>query len=285
MSHTIYHVHGIGEAALDGLRAEAERIREARKRLYIQPPKPLPEIEVPEQPELPTIRGCGLKWIGGDVVLVRTDEAGRSSTGSVGRYILESLRPEEILELTEQAEKIAAELEAAADARRAEIERIVEAALQDADPAIRALAERLSDEQRADQEREAWIRAHGSRRLKRMLEEGIEHRATYRDERIAMERPDWRYKLDVPGRAEEPRNPPEAAFDLLDEARETAPDARLVYWLAERDCEECESGYCTDHDDHYIRGYTCVASFLGLDIVFRIADDGTPPVPQGRGDD
>lgn len=289
MSHTIYHVHGIGEAALDGLHAAMARMTVARGRLMKQPPMPIPPIEVPEPPELPMIRGCGLAWLHPSrnatvVNLVATDEDGRTATGSVGRTILRMLSPAEILELTQQAERIADELEAAADAREAAIDRIVEAALQDADPAIRALAERMSAERRADAERVEWIRKYGSRRLQRMLEEGIEHTATYRDERLALERPEWRYVSQVRGRYEEPRNPPEAALDLLDEARKTAPDARLVYWMVERSCEDCAAGDCRDHDDRYVCGYTCMASFLDRDIVFRMADDGTPPVGTG-GDD
>lgn len=290
MSHTIYHVHGIGDAALDGLHAVMARMTVARGRMMKQPPMPIPPLEIPEPPELPMIRGCGLAWLGSSrnatvVNLVATDEDGRTATGSVGQTILRMLHPTEILELTQQAERIADDLEAAADAREAAIDRIVEAALQDADPAIRALAERMSAERRADAERVEWIRKYGSRRLQRMLEEGIEHTATYRDERLALERPEWRYSNDLPGRPDEPRNPPEEALDLLDEARKTVPDARLVYWMAERPCDDCEAGYCAAHDDRYVRGYTCEAWFLGRQIIYRVADDGTPPVPQGSGND
>lgn len=280
MSHTIYHAHGIGEAALDGLKAAKRRIEEARRRLYRQPPAPLPPIDVPPPPELPTIRGNGLNWFN-DVVahFVAADERGSIVVGSVDRHLLRELRPAEILDLTEKAEALAAELEASADAREAEIERVVEAALRDADPAIRALAERMSEEWKADQERVDWIREHGSPRLKRMLEEGIEHMATYRSERLALERPGWSFANDVRGDADEPRNPPKEAFDLLDEARAIAADAQLVYWVAERDCEGCRERYCPDHgEDYTVRGYTCVATFLGRKIVFRVTADGTPPL-------
>ena len=71
----------------------------------------------------------------------------------------------------------------------------------------------MSDE---DEKRE-WIEEHGSRRLRRCLAEGIECQAIYRDERIALELPGWEYGA-VLG-AQEARNPPEEALDLLDAAR------------------------------------------------------------------
>ena len=77
-----------------------------------------------------------------------------------------------------------------------------------------------------------WIRLHGSIRLKRCVTENIECTAAFRDEWLARELPGWEWIADldvVGGESKEPRNPPEEAFELLDRAREMAPDAALVY--------------------------------------------------------
>lgn len=139
-------------------------------------------------------------------------------------------------------------------------------------------AERLKAEREKAEaaEREAWIREYGSPRLRRLLEEGIEHGTVYRDERLALERPDWSYNDKVITR--EPRNAPMAALELLDEARKTVPDARLVYWVTTLPCGCEEDCYCEAKE---VRGYTCEADFLGRKIVYRVHPDGTPPVPAG----
>lgn len=101
-------------------------------------------------------------------------------------------------------------------------------------------------------ERRAWIEAHGSPRLRRLLAEGIEHLAVYRDERLAVERPGWCWLDDVDDvDLDEPRNAPEEALDLLDVARATAPDATLAY-------------YVTGTGE---RGYIARATYLDRDIV------------------
>lgn len=276
---TIYDVHGIGDAALDGLRAATGRIQEAVRRLRVQPPAPIPEIPVlaPEDlPELPSLRGQGLTWSGGRPEMLGTDKRGRRAVGAITAYILRELNPTELLQVTEAAEEAASQYEALATEREQEIDQAIRRALDDSDPAIRELAERIIAAAEADQDRIEWIREHGSPRLRRLLEEGIEHGAVYRDERLAMERPGWRYNEHWI--AQEPRNAPMKALELLDDARQTAPDARLVYWTATLPCDDCE-----DEDDCYceveeVRGYTCEAEFLGRKIVYRVEDDGTPPV-------
>ena len=75
--------------------------------------------------------------------------------------------------------------------------------------------------------REEWIAAHGSERLRRCIAEGLECEAVYRDERLAAERPGWRF-LDGT-KLEDARNPPMAAFAMLDEAREIEPTASLRF--------------------------------------------------------
>lgn len=93
------------------------------------------------------------------------------------------------------------------------------------------------DEQRTlayAMDRDAWIRGYGSRRLKLILAEGFAATsdAAYRDERLRKERPGWGWSEPGGrrlGTMSEPRNPPMAAFTLLNEARKVAPDAQLHY--------------------------------------------------------
>ena len=100
-------------------------------------------------------------------------------------------------------------------------------------------------------ERDAWISAHGSDRLKRCVAEGIECAAAYRDERMAAERHGWQWYAAVDGRYDDPRNPPMAAFSLLDEARTFDPAAKLVF-----------------AGENSATGYAALAEFLGDEIVF-----------------
>src|SRR5690606_11865067 len=98
-------------------------------------------------------------------------------------------------------------------------------------------------------ERQTWIEKHGSSRLKRLAKEGIECLAVYRDERLAVERPGWRWANEVPGNASDPRNPPEEALDLLDLARQTAPDAELQYSTVRHSHDEnCYGDDCPEFD-------------------------------------
>jgi hypothetical protein len=114
----------------------------------------------------------------------------------------------------------------------------------------------------AASEQAAWIRAHGSPRLRRCLAEKIECTASYRDERLAAARPGWRWYSNVRGEFAAPRNPPEETFAMLDAARKTAPDAILSFFVAEAECD-------SDGDEVIPewRGYVAAADFLGAEIV------------------
>lgn len=153
---------------------------------------------------------------------------------------LETLRDAKV---TEQRQKWAIEKQAAKEREAA------------------AAAAKQAAEERETAVRNEWIAAHGSARLRRLVAEQIECEAVYRDERLALERPEWRYDDNsIRGAAEEIRNASEEALTRLDEARKTAPDARLVYWVADADGEmDCED----------FRGPVCVAEFQDRQIVFR----------------
>lgn len=113
-----------------------------------------------------------------------------------------------------------------------------------------------------DAERAQWISEHGSKRLRICLAEDIECDAAYRDERLAVERPGWQWMADVDGDDDDARNPPVDALDILDVARQTAPDAVLRYW--ERDGSiDPDTGEETDE----WRGYVALAEYLGRQIV------------------
>jgi hypothetical protein len=111
----------------------------------------------------------------------------------------------------------------------------------------------------------AWVEAHGSERLKRCLKEELECMAAYMDERLALERPKWRWSAKVEGDYEEPRNPPLEAFEVLDEARKTEPGAELVYWTVERDNDDDDD---EDREKYEWAGYVAVGTFLGREIVY-----------------
>jgi hypothetical protein len=133
-----------------------------------------------------------------------------------------------------------------------------------------AAAEQAKKEaaQRAADECTEWIKAYGSSRLQRMLREGIELDRAYRDERLAAERPGWVWYQEAPGTYDEPRNPPEKAFELLDQARTVDPSARLAFWT---DKHECDDDCDVDCDKKYdFRGYAAVADFLDAEIVFGL---------------
>lgn len=128
-----------------------------------------------------------------------------------------------------------------------------------------AAAAKAAAEERETAARNEWIAAHGSARLRRLVAENIECAAVYRDERLALDRPEWRYDDNsIRGAAEEIRNASEEALAILDEARKTATDAKLVYWVADEE---------TDDDGEFeyeeFRGAVCVATFLDRQIVFR----------------
>ena len=76
----------------------------------------------------------------------------------------------------------------------------------------------------------AWIKQHGSERLRRIADENLlaTSMAVYRDERLAHDRPGWAW---MPSKVilRDPVAPGEEEFVLLDAARESAPDALLRY--------------------------------------------------------
>lgn len=77
-----------------------------------------------------------------------------------------------------------------------------------------------------------WTREHGSQRLRRIAEAGLlsSSLAVYRDERLALERPGWRWESSIPGERKDIRNASEEALNLLDVAQEHAPDASLAFY-------------------------------------------------------
>ena len=162
------------------------------------------------------------------------------------------------------------EVQAECDRRNAEAAQRREAAKQ----------EELARMEREAAERKEWIFAHGSDRLKRLVEENIEHTAVYLDERLAVERPGWRWTKDVRGDEDEPRNVPESALDLLDKARASVPederpDVELVYWVVEACGSEHdfhEDDICPGHHDGW-RGYAAKDIFMGHDVIFGGPED------------
>lgn len=125
-----------------------------------------------------------------------------------------------------------------------------------------------SDEQAARTEKLCWIAEHGSDRLKRLVAEGIEHDNVYYEERLIAERPGWDYAYGVPGEARETRNTRQEGLDLLDKARKTDPNAKLVWWVIEHEHNDCDTEEdCPAYD---WRGYVCVGEFLGNEVVYGL---------------
>jgi len=142
--------------------------------------------------------------------------------------------------------------------------------------AYKAKAEARAAQEKAQEEadRAAWIEAHGSPRLKRLAAEGIEYMATYRDERLAIERPDWEWK---PRNLylSEPRNAPLEAIALLDEARKTESSCKLSYYKVYRKAEDIEDEYYDygeANDDGEVvveRGYCASTEYLTYSIISK----------------
>lgn len=155
-----------------------------------------------------------------------------------------------------------------------------DARLVDLHSAARAECKRRDAAHRAARDAEAaaeaaakaeWIHKHGSVRLRRALEEGIECHAIYRDERLAIDRPGWRRELEVPGEASAPRNPPLEAYRVLDAAREVDPEASLRYWTVDHNCDEsCYGDDCPQYD---YTGYVAQSWFLGDLIIWGGPED------------
>lgn len=91
---------------------------------------------------------------------------------------------------------------------------------------------------------------------------------SYRDERLAAERPGWAWQGVTPGTPIDVRNPSVAAFDLLDRARLSAPSAKLVTWNVECACPHHHaSDEEYDHEEHALTP-AATDTFLGRAIVF-----------------
>lgn len=163
--------------------------------------------------------------------------------------------------------KQSAEINAQREAERREAERREREACEErkrqyAEAAAKAHAIVAADRAK----RNEWIARHGSDRLKRCAAEEIECDAVYRDERLAIERPDWQWTDCCQGDGDEPRNPPAEAFSILDGARQTDPDAVLRYWtVTARDRYHDEDG-----EEHF---YVAVGEFLGREVVYGMPDE------------
>ena len=136
---------------------------------------------------------------------------------------------------------------------------------------------RIAEQQAADERKKAaivadrnkWIEAHGSDRLKNCVKEGIECEGIYRSERLAAERPGWNWSSWVAGEWDDPRNPPIRAFSLLAEAREFDPSAKLVWWEVLKDADEIDPDD-EGNSNYRWKGYAAVAEFLGREIVYGV---------------
>jgi hypothetical protein len=125
-------------------------------------------------------------------------------------------------------------------------------------------------------EREEWIRAHGSTRLRLLLEENLEYGKLYRDERLALERPGYQWYQRICGSRVEIKNASEDAVLALREERKTVPDAQLE-WLEDDEhiegCEHCAPDDYEGRGTPFVQGPILVAMFLGSIIVKRIHTD------------
>lgn len=144
--------------------------------------------------------------------------------------------------------------------------------VENAEKKAAAAAEKAAAEKAAAEEAAAWIEAHGSQRLCRLLDEGIELRAVYRDERLAMERPGWQWRDDV-GKLHEPRNASTEALAMLDVARDILPQderasAKLHWWTVEACDHDCDGDNDCPGYHEGIRTYVVIAEFLGREIQF-----------------
>lgn len=253
MTTTIYHAANAAKAAEAAIYNIAQRGTAAVNRWKVNVPEPLkrlPPIDETRVPSMPTLAGYG--WTLSHRVVHTTDG---KSVGSVAIAIMQALSPHELAGLLADADRVVAEYERIADERESAVAARVAEALVSEDAALRAIVERSAPG------RAAWINQRGSRRLKRLLAEGIEHEAVYRDERLAMERPGWEWEPDEIA-LHSPRNPPEEALDLLDRARTTAPDAVLMHYVAEADGNDDEMDQPSRE-----RGYVAAANFLSRTIV------------------
>lgn len=122
----------------------------------------------------------------------------------------------------------------------------------------RAVEKRAAEEKKRIEEAErlAWIEEHGSPRLRRLVKEKFAHQAVYRDERLAIERPDWEWENDDSLTWTDPRNPPVEALELLDRARVSEPECDLWYYTWDVAC-------------YRQYGYLVTSEYMGKRIVFK----------------
>lgn len=153
------------------------------------------------------------------------------------------LTPEEALSiwrgLPAESERLKAALASEAEERRAKYaQRLAwEAGAPDREEAERRAKERAAE--KAREERDAWIRAHGSERLRLALDLGEISNAwgAYRDERLAVERPGWEW--DHTDKEDDRLNPSLDELRALAEARKTDPDVRLQSLPTDKEDEDC----------------------------------------------
>jgi hypothetical protein len=142
---------------------------------------------------------------------------------------------------------------------------------------LTAEVRKLLDEAGFLLEAEAWASKHGSERLRRIVQEGFlaDSLAVYRDERLAKERPGWRWASEAPGKDRgDPRNPPLEALQLLEQARAAQPDAKLRYWMVTKgDLVDETVALELDADGVRWTGYAVVAEFLGRDVVCGVPSE------------
>lgn len=103
--------------------------------------------------------------------------------------------------------------------------------------------------ERARVERDAWIAQHGSERLRRALQLGLVDKVqgSYLEERLALDRPGWRYELSDETRRDslEPSN---AALMALEAAQALYPNCELVWLRYGSDgCEALADTYLDEH--------------------------------------
>lgn len=130
-------------------------------------------------------------------------------------------------------------------------------------------ARKAETEAKEREERDAWIAAHGSERLRLARECEFPCDAIYRDERLSKERPGWTWELHAPvgqtyGEEAPPRNPTLVPLQALRSARAAGIDATLVYvprWTRDPDEKADRDG------DVPLPGiYVLAATFLGRPI-------------------
>jgi len=118
-----------------------------------------------------------------------------------------------------------------------------------------------------------WIEAHGSPRLRGIVAEKIDdYEPVYRTERRQAERPGWVWLSRVCGRTEAVRGTSVTGEHLaaLAEARNTVPDAVLVWLGIGEHMDECECELDDDGDKIVHQRVVLEAQFLGKHIVREI---------------